>query len=208
MQARQHNLGHLFVCITQFHLSLALNLYREVPGCLHWHLCCQFENSTSMRKQPRVRPLSQLAASPWAAVTCALLMEPCPHLQLLFLCLCRIPALCITYCDLLTNWQQLHFCLSCSARCGGYACVWIAGNAGVSTLLLDSHLTLPTGLGFLCSHIFTHLLLSVSATCSIHNVQESFFLLYMHFVPLSLFQARSPPWSKVIGDVAWKTSNQ
>lgn len=131
-----------------------------------------------------MRPLSQLAASPRAAVTCALITEPCPRLQLLFLCLCRIPALCIMYHGLLTNWQQLHFCLSCSATCGGYeyARVQVAGNVGVSPFLLDSHLTLPTGLGIFCSHVFTHLSLSVSATCSIHNVQELFFLLYVHFV--------------------------
>lgn len=117
---------------------------------------------------------ASVSASPWAAVTCALLIEPCPHLQLLFVCFCWIPALCVMYLELLTNLQQLYFCLLCSAWCGACncACVQISGTAGVSTFLLDSHLI---WFGIFCSCLFTHLSLSVSATCSIHHKNHSSF---------------------------------
>lgn len=126
-----------------------------------------------------MKHLSQLLHGQKWPVLCSLsLVHTCSSC---FLCFCRIPALCITYLEVLANLQQLYFCLLCSARCGGFkcACVQISGNVGVSTFLLDSYLILPTHLGFIFAH--TPLSLSVLATCSIHHVQGSFFLLYVHY---------------------------
>lgn len=140
--------------------------------------------------------------SPWAAVTwvlCSLsLVHTCSCVYAGFLYFVQHTLACSQ--TLQQVYSHVFYCGKCVVC--KRACVQISVIIGIPLrfssdfiyfLSCPFQLVVPFSflLTYICSHIFTHL--SLYVTCSIHNVQESFFFLYMHFLQLSLFQGRTHP---------------